>query len=175
MSRKITRPQAWRQRLLPLAGSGHEDPESSPRDPAEGWATRNEEINDGNVLWRQYIIFVDLYRYYIDLIWKVTIWYYTAVGLSLAYLFSHLSGQNRSYLPLLLIFLSALSVGVALIFLRVVFYVSQMGEWLDYISSSLGLPGRPHVEFIRWFCRFTGATLLLIAVTCLGLFVYLEA
>jgi hypothetical protein len=118
MSRKITRAQAWRQRLLPLAGSAHEDPESSPRDPAAGWATRNEEINDGNVLWRQYTVFVDLYRYYIDLIWKVTIWYYTAVGLSLAYLFSHLSGQNYSYLPLLLIFLSALSVGVALIFLR---------------------------------------------------------
>lgn len=139
-----------------------------------GWASRGEEINDSDVLWRQYTVLVDLYRYYIDLIWKVTIWYYTAIGISLSYFFTHLNADNRGYFPFLLFFLSALSIGVALIFWRVVSYVNQMEEWLDYIAVALGLPGRPHVEFIRWFCRFTGGTLVLIAIACLGLFGYLR-
>ena len=41
----------------------------------DGWATASEEISDDNLLWRQYILMVDLYRYYIDLVWKVTIWF----------------------------------------------------------------------------------------------------
>ena len=174
MSKKTGRPRSWRQQLFFLEASAHQVPESSSLDP-RSWAAKGDEVSDGNVLWRQYLILVDLYRYYIDLVWKVAIWYYTALGLSLAYLLSHLNGSNHGYLPLLLLFLSALSVGVALILGRAVFYVNKMEQWLEYIAVSLGLPGRPHVEFIRWFCRFTGGTLLLIAVSCLGLFVYLDA
>ena len=172
MSKKSVRPHIWGLRPSFLEGSSDEASKSIYN--KNGWAAKDEEINDSNVLWRQNVVLVDLYRYYIDLIWKVTIWYYTVVGVSLAYLFTHLNGGNRAYLPLLLFFLSALSIGVALIFSRVVFYVNQMEQWLEYIAVSLRLPGRPHVEFIRWFCRFTAGTLLLIAVSCLGLFVYLH-
>jgi hypothetical protein len=119
------------------------------------------------------VILGDLYRYYVDLIWKVSIWYYSAVGLSLAYLFTHLNPDNNHYLPLLLIFLAALSAGIRLIFSRVVSYVSQMERWLEHIAVSLRLPGRPHVEFIQWCCRFTGGTLFLVAVSCIALFAYL--
>ena len=35
-----------------------------------------------NLLWRQYVLLVDLYRYFIDLVWKVSIWFYTAAGVS---------------------------------------------------------------------------------------------
>jgi len=127
-----------------------------------------------NILWRQYVIFVDLYRYYIDLIWKVTIWYYTATGVSLAYFFTNLNANDHGYLPLLLLFLSALSGGMSLIYARAIHYVSEMESWLEYIAVSLRLPGRPHVEFIHSFCRFTSGTLLLIAVSCLGFFAYLH-
>jgi hypothetical protein len=63
--------------------------------------------------------------------------------------------------------------GVSRIFSRVIHYVAQMERWLEYIAVSLRLPGRPHVEFIRWFCKFVSGTLLIISASCVGFFVYL--
>jgi hypothetical protein len=140
-----------------------------------GWAAADAEISDDNLLWRQYVLLVDLYRYFIDLVWKVSIWFYTAVGVSLAFFVSHFSPDNHGYLPLLLLFVGALGIGVALIFGRVIHYVQQMEKWMEYIAISLRLPGRPHVEFIRWFCQFVSGTLLLIAAACFGFFGYLQA
>src|SRR5262249_53337406 len=89
-----------------------------------GWASASEEISDDNLLWRQYIVLVDLLRYYIDLVWKVAIWFYTATGLSLAYLVTHLDSRNHGYMPLLLLFLGAIAIGVSRIYIRI---VSGMG------------------------------------------------
>lgn len=139
----------------------------------DGWASAGEKISEDNLLWRQYTLLVDLYRYYIELIWKVSIWFYTATGVSLAYFFTHFNSGNHSYLPLLLLFLAAMGIGVSRIFSRVLDYVAQMERWLEYIAVSLRLPGRPHVEFIRWFCKFVSRTLLIIATFCAGFFVYL--
>jgi hypothetical protein len=148
-------------------------PGGPPSFTPAGWATASEEISEDNLLWRQYVLFVDLYRYYIDLVWKVTIWFYTATGLSLAYLVTHLNPKNHGYLPLLLLFLGAIAIGMSRIYNRVVPRMTQMEEWLEYIAVSLRLPGRPHVDFIRWFCRFISGTLLLIAASCLGFYAYL--
>jgi hypothetical protein len=140
----------------------------------EKWAGATEVISDDNLLWRQYVLLVELYRFYIDLIWKVSIWFYTATGLSLGYFFTHYNSQNRNYLPLLLIFLGCMGIGISVIFSRVIRYVGEMGKWLEYIAVSLRLPGRPHVEFMLWFCRFAGITFLLIAVASVGFFAYLQ-
>ena len=170
---KAARSHVRGQPSLLAEGSSHEAPRLSSRDPG-GWSAGGEDINDSNILWRQYVIFVDLYRYYIDLLWKVSIWYYTATGVSLAYLFAHLNASDHGYLPLLLLFLGAMSVGVSVIYARAIPYVNEMESWLEYIAVSLRLPGRPHVEFMRSFCRFTSGTLLLIAASCLGFFAYLH-
>jgi hypothetical protein len=55
-----------RQRHLPVKGPPPVAAGPSSYDSA-GWAAAGEEISDDNLLWRQYILFVDLYRYYIDL------------------------------------------------------------------------------------------------------------
>jgi hypothetical protein len=164
----------WHKQMLQVKGAPPAPTGPSSYSPG-GWATANEQISDDNLLWRQYVLFVDLYRYYIDLVWKVSIWFYSATGISLAYFFTHYSSGNREYLPLLLLFLGAMSVGTSRIFGRVVNYLKQMESWLEYIAVSLKLPGRPHVEFIRWFCQFVSVTLLIIAVSCFGFFVYLHA
>lgn len=170
---KVAPSHMLRKRLLLVKGPPPEVPRMSSRDP-EGWAAGGEEVNDGSVLWRQYVIFVDLYRYYIDLLWKVSIWYYTAMAVGLAYLLAHLNFSDHGYLPLLLIFLGVLSAGMSLIYAGAIPYVREMEAWLEYIAVSLRLPGRPHVEFIGSFCRFTSGTLLLIAVSCFGFFAYLH-
>ena len=75
----------WHRRLSLVKG-----PPLAPAGPSsyvpDGWADASEQISNDNLLWRQYVLFVDLYRYYIDLIWKVSIWFYTATGLSLSLL-----------------------------------------------------------------------------------------
>lgn len=163
----------WHRRLSLVKG-----PPLAPAGPSsyvpDGWADASEQISNDNLLWRQYVLFVDLYRYYIDLIWKVSIWFYTATGLSLAYFFTHYNSGNHDYLPLLLIFLGAMGIGTSFIFGRIIHYVTQMGEWLEYIAVSLRLPGRPHTEFMGWFCRFASGTFLLIAASCFGFFTYLQ-
>jgi hypothetical protein len=75
------------------AHSGH----SRSFDPSN-WADSHEEVSDDNKLWRQYMVMVDLHRYYMDLTWKVTIWYYTAVGAALIYFFDHLNETSPGYL-----------------------------------------------------------------------------
>src|SRR6266568_67752 len=172
MNKKVAGHHMWHRRLLPVKG-----PPPAPTGPSsytlDGWAAASEEISEDNLLWRQYVLLVDLYRYYIDLIWKVSIWFYTATGVSLAYFFTHFDSGNHSYLPLLLLFLGAMGIGVSRIFSRVIHYVKQMENWLEYIAVSLRLPGRPHVEFIRWFCQFVSGTLLLLAASCFGFYGYL--
>ena len=163
----------WNKRFLLLKGPPPAPTGLSSYSP-DGWASAGEQISEDNLLWRQYVLLVDLYRYYIDLVWKVSIWFYTAVGVSLAYFFTHYNPANRGYLPLLLLFLGALGIGVSRIFSRVISYVTQMERWLEYIAVTLRLPGRPHVEFIRWFCQFVSGTLLLIAASCFGFFAYLQ-
>ena len=130
---KAARSHMWRQPSLLAEGSPHEASKLSSRDP-DGWSAGSEDINDGNILWRQYVIFVDLYRYYINLLWKVSIWYYTATGVSLAYLFAHLNASDHGYLPLLLLFLGTMSVGVSIIYARAIPYVNEMESWLEYIA-----------------------------------------
>jgi hypothetical protein len=173
MSKKAAGLHMWHQRSLPVKGPPPEVPEASAHDPS-GWAAGSEEINDNNILWRQYVIFVDLYRYYIDLVWKASIWYYTTIGVSLAYFLAHFNAGYHGYLPLLLLFLGVLSSGVSLICARAIHYLTEMQKWLDYIATSLHLPGRPHVEFLCSFCRFTSGTLLLIAASCFAFFGYLQ-
>jgi hypothetical protein len=87
MSKKIAGFHMWHQRFLLAKGPPPGPPPKatgpSSREP-DGWAAASDEINEDNVLWRQYVLLVDLYRYYIDLLWKVSIWFYTATGVCLA-------------------------------------------------------------------------------------------
>jgi hypothetical protein len=137
------------------------------------WATAKEEISDTNTLWRQYNILVELYRYYIDLAWKASVWYYTAVAISLVYLLGHLNPMHPSYLPLLLLFLSGMSGGLLLIFASTFRHLHEMENWLEHIAIQLHLPGRPHTEFLLSYLKLTCMLFSLAALSCLGLFVFI--
>lgn len=42
-------------------------------------------IEADNLLWDQYAVYVDLFKFYVDLAWKSTTWYYAITGVVLAY------------------------------------------------------------------------------------------
>jgi hypothetical protein len=50
-----------------------------------GWATVDEDLHEHNALRVQYLVIVDLYKFYLDIAWKAVIWYYTATGALFAY------------------------------------------------------------------------------------------
>jgi hypothetical protein len=108
-----------------------------------------------------------------DLTWKVTIWYYTAVGAALIYFFDHLNETSPGYLPLILVFLSILSGGLSIIFMQAIPHLNELEELFDDIASRLRLPGRPHVEFIRVFFRLAYTAFTLIAGAFLAFTAYL--
>jgi hypothetical protein len=51
------------------------------------WITAGEDSSADGRLWDQYAILVDLYKFYIDMTWKVSVGYYAAVGIAFAYYF----------------------------------------------------------------------------------------
>jgi hypothetical protein len=149
----------------------HEALAWSPGDP-ETWAAAGEEISSDDKLWRQYTVLVDLYRYYIDLMWKVCAWAYTAIGASLIYVVEQLNARSTGYVTLLLLFLALMSGGLSVILAACVPRLKEMEGWLSYIRNEHSLPGFPHVSFVRAGFRLNSTLLLLISMACIAFYIY---
>ncbi|MEO5663750.1 MAG: hypothetical protein ABIR39_10730 [Nocardioides sp.] len=81
-----------------------------------------------NRMWAQYALLVDLYKHYLDIAWKASVWYYAVTGAILAYYavtgailtyylanrVTHLPGP----LPLVLLFLAGVSTGFAVLYVK---------------------------------------------------------
>jgi hypothetical protein len=57
----------------------------------EHWADADETLDANNSLWKQYALLVDLYKYYLEIAWKVAVWYYATTGAVLAFYFNNVS------------------------------------------------------------------------------------
>src|SRR5215211_611358 len=132
------------------------------------WAKENDEIKPDNVLWKQYIVFIDLFKFYVDITWKGTTWFYAITGAILVYYFDHLS-DNNPYLSYSLALPIALSFGLAAIYHRGLRETHDLNRKLKYISEHLHLPGKPHVDILARFLRvarllylFIGSSLLIV-------------
>jgi len=111
------------------------------------WAAIGEPIHPEDRLWKQYLVLVDLYKYYLDVAWKVSVWYYGVTGLILVYFFDHIEADDSPYLPLVLLFLSWASATFAYLYWRGAKHMDQSTSWMEHIAFSLRLTGRPHGEF----------------------------
>jgi hypothetical protein len=95
----------WWQALSP-----RELDSKSFTDPT-GWAAGDEELHEHGALRAQYVVLVDLYKYYLDIAWKAAIWYYTATGALLAYVLNQDEHLRQGLLRWLFLFVAVLSVG----------------------------------------------------------------
>ena len=134
------------------------------------WAVRGERLDEEDILWKQYVVLCDLYKYYLDVAWKVSVWYYATTGVLLTYFFEHIGSEGSEALPLLLIFLSGGSVGFAYLHWRGARHLHSMIRLLEYIALTLHLPGRPHIEFGAAFLLINCFMFTAVSATSLALF-----
>jgi hypothetical protein len=123
---------------------------SNRDDKEDDWADETAEVSDDNLLWKQYAIYVDLFKFYVDITWKSSTWFYAITGAILAYYFSHIHDDNpliRYALGLPII----LSFGFAFIYDRGNRQTEDLEKKLEYIRKRLRLPGKPHVDFLEKF------------------------
>ncbi len=118
--------------------------------PPDSWADGKAVIDADNFLWKQYTVYVDLFKFYVDVAWKSTTWFYAVTGAILAYYFNNADAANPflQYALLLPIMLSFVLCAMYLLGAS----QTQDLEWkMDYICEELGLTGRPHINVLRFF------------------------
>lgn len=141
-----------------------------------GWADRDVLVSADNLLWKQYAVYVDLFRFNVDIAWRSSVWFYGITGVLLAFYFDRV-GPARPYLAFALLLPVAFSVGFCILYLRGARQVADLRIKLDYIRDQLNLPGRPHVEFLYDFLRWAAVLFALVGaclvvVLVLGLVAY---
>jgi len=125
----------------------------------------------GNRLWAQYAVLVDLYKQYLDIAWKAGVWYYAITGAILTYYLANASNGSPGPLPLVLLFLCAMSIGFAFLHLKAASNLSSLRDLFEGIALKLQLPGRPHVEFAMDFVLLNAILMTIIGLASLALFV----
>ena len=128
-------------------------------------ATEGKNLNPDNLLWKQYLVYVDLFKFYVDITWKATTWFYVITGAILVYYFDHIGGENL-FLRYSLFLPFILSLGFSLIYGRGLRETLELENNLEYIAEHLELPGKPHVDVLG---RFLMAACVLFLLTALGL------
>jgi hypothetical protein len=60
--------------------SPREGNNASFRNDGKRWALPGEPIDGDDRLWRQYLVLVDLCKFYLEITWKVAVWYFATTG-----------------------------------------------------------------------------------------------
>jgi len=125
--------------------------------PSNSQATGDTLINPDNFLWKQYIVYVDLFKFYVDIAWKSTTWYYAITGAILAYYFNNADPANP-YLQYALLLPIVLSVAFCAIYFLGAAQTKDLERRMDRICGNLELTGRPHVN-VLWFFLIGGGSI----------------
>ncbi len=138
-------------------------------DTEEHWATKSQNLEDNNLLWKQYNVYTDLFKFYVNVTWQVITWFYAITGAILVYYFDHI--KNNSYLRYALVLPAILSFGFYQIFSFGARQNQDLIRWLNYIRAQLSLPGRPHVEVLNHFLDLSSKLFLIVALSLGVMFV----
>jgi hypothetical protein len=127
------------------------------------WADETVNIGPDNLLWKQYSIYVDLFKFYVDAVWKSTTWFYAITGAILVYYFDNASSDNP-FLRYSLVLPIVLSFGLFAIYLVGGYQTKELNDRLDYICLKLRLTGKPHVNVLKYFLWAGGFLCLLVGL-----------
>jgi hypothetical protein len=147
----------------------------SPREDFAGsfqpgtWAGEGDRLDADDRLWKQYIVLVELYKYYLEVAWKAAVWYYATTGAVLAFYLDRLDAEDMRISPLLLLFVAVMSFGFTYLAWRGARNLSSIPALLEHIAVTLRIPGRPHVEFAVIFLLMNSAMFMLVGLACAAL------
>ena len=118
-------------------------------------------IMDKEILWKQYCLYVDLYKFYMDLTVKINLFYYGITGAILSFYFAHPSTPLIKYaltLPILM----------GLAFCGIFFYGASLMPILHHdlfdIRDKLGLATAPDLGILTIVLRAFAILLLFVAI-----------
>lgn len=110
-----------------------------------------------DLLWKQYALHVDLYKFYLDLTIKINVFYYAVTGAILSYYFQHPRDGVTEYalgLPV------AVSFGLGGLFWYGSFLVNVVRQELFAIRDKLNLSTAPEMQVLTVFARVMGTIML---------------
>jgi len=123
---------------------------------------------NNDILWKQYSLYIDLYRYYMDLSIKVNLFYYGITGAILSFYFTH---TNTPLVKLSL----CLPILMSLVFSGIFFYGANLMPILSQdvfdIRDQLGLATAPDIGILTIVLRAFACLLLVVAIS-LGVLIW---
>ena len=127
----------------------------------------SEQISYIKVLWDQYSIFIELYKFYLTTIIKMNIFYYAITGAILSFYFIHSSVQ---YLIFSLFLPIIFSIGLIIVFLRSIPKIIKMDKTVSQIAGGLKLDTYPEMLTLKYIVILF--PILHIFVVCFLLFLF---
>ena len=124
-------------------------------------SAKGDAILDGNnLLWKQYVVFVDLFKFYMATTLKANIWFYSLTGAILTYFFKNAGDPLLKYS---LVLPMVLGLGFGIMCLLGSIQANDTRKKLIYIRDELKLPGMPHIQILIFFLIFAGILFIVIA------------
>lgn len=120
-------------------------------------------MNDRELLWRQYSQNVDLYRFYMELVIKLNVFYYAVTGAILSYYFSHTTVES---VHLSLILPLIMSVAFAGFFIYGALLTSVLRADVFEIRDVLGLRAAPDLGVLSVLLYIFAVVFLIVAAAC---------
>jgi hypothetical protein len=131
-------------------------------------AALSRGADSADLLWKQYSLHVDLYKFYLDLVIKVNVFYYAITGAIVSYYFQH-SGDGISRFGLLLPICFSFAIGG--IFLYGSALISVVRQELFLIRDRLNLETAPEFMVLTVFLRVMGGLILCVGIALTAYFI----
>ena len=120
-----------------------------------------EEPSVREILWRQYSLQIELYKYYLDLVLKANVFFYLVTGTILSFYFANFSDPIVRYSLILPI---VMSLGLAFVFFYGAKLMRFVREDIFQLRDQLGLSTAPDVEILTLSLRVYSLIFVLVAI-----------
>ena len=114
-----------------------------------------------DLLWKQFELNVDLYKFYLDMAIKINVFYYAITGGILSYYFQHSTNGIAKYALLLPVLFS---LGLGGMFVYGSFLLNVVRRELFDIRDKLGLDTAPELMVLIVFLRITATIVLAVGI-----------
>ncbi len=130
------------------------------------YLTEEENPTRREMLWRQYNLYTDLYKYYFDIALKANGFFYLVTGGILTYFLTH---TNEPYIRLSLLLPIILSIGLGVIFIYGSRLVPEIRDDIFAKSEELALKTAPEFRVLNLSLLIFGAIFFVVAISLIVL------